>query len=198
MIGQWCAGGLLAREALDRHAKNGGLADGILGGDLILGRAGNQILELQLHLVDQVLLAFGGLPPLRLAGFGNAQFEIFDDCLGIGELGLRDGGIRPRDGDLPALGQQRCAERFDVVRKVLDALAHRGKLEQKSANPSSKTARKWRVCATSIQQVPDGRYAADYASRWPPAETPTCPAEMEITPPTAAGQMNFPRLRRFV
>lgn len=107
MIGQGRAGRLLAREALDRHAKNGGLANGILGGDLILGRGGDQILELQLHLVDQVLLAFGGLPPLRLTGFSNAQLEIFDDCLGIGELGLSDGGIRLRDSDLPALGQQR-------------------------------------------------------------------------------------------
>jgi hypothetical protein len=171
MIGQGCAGRLPAREALDRHAKNGGLADCSLGGNFILGRGGDQILELQFHLVDQVLLAFGGLAPLRLAGFGNAQLEIFDDGLGIGELGLCDGGIGLRDGGLPALCQQRCAERFDVVRKVLDALAHRGKLEQKSANRSSKNARKWRISATSIRQVPDGKYAADYASRWPPAET---------------------------
>jgi hypothetical protein len=126
---------------------------------------------LQLHLVDQVLLAFGRLPPLRLTGFGNAQLEIFDDCLGNGELGLRDGGIGLCNGHLPPLDQQRRAERFNVVRKVLDALAHRGKLEQKSANPSSKNARKWRISATSTQQVRVGRYAGDYASRWPPAET---------------------------
>lgn len=103
--------------ALDRHARNSGLTDGILGGDLILGCGGNQIPELQIHVVDQVFLAFGKLTRLRLTGLGNGQLEIFDDCLGIGELGVRDGGIRLRDSDLPALGQQRCAERFDVIRK---------------------------------------------------------------------------------
>ena len=61
MIGQWCAGRLPAGEAFDRYTERGGLADGNLGGDLVLGGGGDQIFELQLELVDQVLLAFGGL-----------------------------------------------------------------------------------------------------------------------------------------
>ena len=133
MVGQRPAHRLLARKRRDRDARRIGPGDGHLGGKLVFGGAGDDVLELHFELVEQVLMTLGRLTPLVLLRLRDAQLEILDDGVGVGNLGLGDSGKRlglkqfgPRDEDVPTLGDQRCLENFDIVRKGLEARVHRG------------------------------------------------------------------------
>jgi hypothetical protein len=74
----------------------------------------------------------GRLPPFVLARLGDAQLEIFDDGVCIGDLSLGDGGeclglelSCTSDDDGVTLGDQQRFQRFDIIGKGLDAGVHR-------------------------------------------------------------------------
>lgn len=79
-----------------------------LGGEIVLGGIGFEVLELQLHLVEQATRAFGAGAVLLAPQFGDLQLEVRDHRLGralaglcVDELGL-DGRCAPLGfADLP-------------------------------------------------------------------------------------------------
>jgi hypothetical protein len=145
----------LAREGLHRDTGRVGSGDSHLGSQLILGGSGDDVFELQFELIEQPLVTLGRLAPFVLAGLGDAQLEIFDDGLGVGDLSLGDGGKRlglkqfcAGDEDILALDNQQRFERVGIIGESLKRCVHRGSFYSRkrpfcralSALKSSKTA----------------------------------------------------------
>lgn len=113
----------LARQVLGKRApgwtcageaRHGGgpqnLGRGGFGGQFILGSRRLQLLELQLHLVQQAsraLRARAEAVPVELL---DLQLEMHDQRPIAGLL-------RNRDGGFGACGQQGCLERIDIIRQ---------------------------------------------------------------------------------
>jgi hypothetical protein len=55
----------------------------------ILGRCSGQFLELQLHLIEQALGALGARAEQLALHLRDQELQMFDQCLGAGELGAR-------------------------------------------------------------------------------------------------------------
>ena len=114
----------LARRALAGEGHDiRGLGCGRLGGDLVLGRRTLELLEPQFHLIEQPHTAFRVLAIELARQLLNLQSLMGDQGLIVGRLsfGYRkfrldpDRPVRFVDA-LAALGNQRCLQRFGVVR----------------------------------------------------------------------------------
>lgn len=103
----WLAHRSLAHEGADilRLRRRG------LRGKLILGRRGDEFLELQFQLLDQPCRALGALPVQFAFQLLDAQLEVRDQRLVVGQHGLRVGGFSLPVGSIRhshiALSQQR-------------------------------------------------------------------------------------------
>ena len=88
----------LARRALAGEGHHiGGLGHGPLGGDLVLGRRTLELLEGQLHLIEQSHAAFRALAVELARQLGDLQLLMGDQGLIVGSLGLghRQFGLDP-------------------------------------------------------------------------------------------------------
>ena len=116
--------------ALKGHNR-GGLGRCLLGDQIVLGGAGFELLELQLHLIEQATTAFGAGAILLALQLGDLQLEMgdqrFDGALvghGVRELGRGSGSVLL--GLLGSSGHARHQrlERFNIVRKRRDGGFH--------------------------------------------------------------------------
>ena len=102
------------------------LGGGGFGRDIVLAGVGLQILELQLHLLEQAAAALGAGAVLLAPELGDLELEVRDHRLG-GALARRSAG-QPRLGVVgpqDRSSEQRL-ERADVVRKRQDGGSHDG------------------------------------------------------------------------
>ncbi len=106
MVGERPSARALAGEACDV----GDLGGGSLGSQLVLGRRGLQLLQLQFHLVQQAGGALG-------ARAEAVAVELLDLQLEMGDQGQVAGFLRQGGGNVGACGQQGCLERVDVIRQ---------------------------------------------------------------------------------
>jgi len=109
-----------AFESSDR----GGLGCRFLGDQVVFGRIGLELFELQLHLIEQAAAAFGAGVILLALELCDLQLEMGNQRLdgalvghGVGELGLCFVSLLER-------GNQQRLERFDIVRKGRDGGFH--------------------------------------------------------------------------
>jgi hypothetical protein len=105
----------LARRALaDEGHHVGGLGDGLLGGDLVLGRRTLELFEGQRHLIEQLHAALRALAVELARQLGDLQPLMRDHGLIIGCLGLghRQLGFDPRRPG--TLGNQCRLQRSNV------------------------------------------------------------------------------------
>ena len=113
VLGKRAPGRTRAGEARD----GGGLGRGGLGGQLVLGGGRLQLLELQLHLVQQAGGALGARAEAVAVELLDLQLEMGDQRAIAGLLRQGSGGLRGDPGDIGACGQERCLERVDVIRQ---------------------------------------------------------------------------------
>ena len=94
-----------------------------VGSEIVLRSVGLEILELELHLLEQAAAALGTRTVLLAPELCDLQFEVRDDRLDGALAGNRIGGARL--GFVGALqgGDEQHLERFDIVRKGRN---HRG------------------------------------------------------------------------
>ncbi len=108
----------LARQVLGERAPDragageacdlGGPGRGGLGRQLVLGRQGLELLQLQLHLAEQTDGALGARTEAVAVELLDLQPEVRDQRQVAGLL-------RPGGGDIGERGQERCLERVDVI-----------------------------------------------------------------------------------
>lgn len=116
--------GLLHRRLALEAADAGGLLGGGLGDKGVLAGVGFELLELQLHLVEQAAGAFGTGAVLLALQLGDLQLQMRDQCVsgalagkGVGELGI--GLVGSANGSLGLFLEckHQRLERFDVIRQ---------------------------------------------------------------------------------
>ena len=140
----------LAGEADDRG--RGGGDDG----SFVLGRTRLQLLELQLHLIEQALPAFGGLPKPVALHLGDQELQMRHHRLGAGSAGL--GLLAGR-----ALARERCFQRVDLVwyRHQRDCRTRRNRRRAAESN-----------CRSLSRPPPDASSAPGCANQYPQACRP--------------------------
>jgi len=106
MCREQLARGLLAEGAHLRGLAARGCC--LLGRKLILGRCGFQLLELELHLVDQAGLAL-------VVRAKQIALELLDRQPQMRDQGLRDRGLGTRQRKLRVARQQQPFQRLDIV-----------------------------------------------------------------------------------
>ena len=115
----------LARRALASEGHHvGGPGDGLLGGDLVLGRRTLELLEGQLDLIEKPHRAFRVLAVELACQLCDLQSLMGDQGLIIGSLGLghRQFGFNLRRPG--AFGDQRRLQRGDVVGEIIGGRRH--------------------------------------------------------------------------
>jgi hypothetical protein len=124
----------LTRRALAGKGHNiGGLGDGALGGNLVLGGRTLEFLEPQFHLINEPHTAFRVLAIELARQLLDLQSLMGDQGLIVGYLGLGNRQFR-LDPDRPgrfvdalvALGNQRRFQRIDIVRYGFNGIVHAG------------------------------------------------------------------------
>ena len=139
MLGEGLARRTLAGEG--HHI--GGLGHGPLGGDLVLGGRTLELLERQLHLIEQPHRAFRALAIELARQLRDLQLLMGDHGLIVGGLGLGHRQFRLDPGRpgrfldaLCALLDQRRLQRGDVVAEVLGRRRHGARLSHIADRPS--------------------------------------------------------------
>ena len=111
----------LARRALAGEGRNlGGPGRRTLGGELILGGRGFQLLELQLELVEQPGAALGALAEAIAPELLDLQLEMGDQRLVVGGLGPQGGRFRCHRDQLLLACQQQPLQALGIVRQGID------------------------------------------------------------------------------
>jgi hypothetical protein len=113
VLGEWLAHRPLARECC--HAR--GLGRGHLSQEFVFTGRGLQFLELQLHLVQQTHRPLGALTVELTPQLLDLQLHMRDQCLVVGELGLRRRRHSLGGNPFRALGDQCRLQGVDVVRQ---------------------------------------------------------------------------------
>jgi hypothetical protein len=115
----------LARRALAGEGHHvGGLGNGLLGGDLILGRRTLELLEGQRHLIDQLHGAFRALAVDLAHQFLYLQALMCDQGLIVGSLGLGHCQFRLDPRRSFAFRDQRRLQCGNVVGEVIGCRHH--------------------------------------------------------------------------
>jgi hypothetical protein len=113
------AGRLLARECANRRSRCR-----FLGGQLVLGRRSFEVLELQLHLVEQPLLALVARAEQIALELLDLQSQMRDQSFRARRLGAHVRHLRTRLGKLRVARQQQPLQRLDIIEERI-MRAHR-------------------------------------------------------------------------
>ena len=113
MIREWLAGGSLTREGRYAHPR---LGRRHLGGNLVHGSRGLQLLKLQLHLIHKPRGALGVRPVAVAVELGNLELQMCDQRLIIGKLGTSHGEFGLGQRRLGLRLRQRRFQRFKLFR----------------------------------------------------------------------------------
>ena len=195
VLGKRLPDGRPALEAADA----GGLLGSGYGGEGILAGVGFELLELQLHLVEQAARPFGAGAVLLALQLRDLQPEVRDQRVpcalagqrvgkpGFGLIGSANSGLRL----FPSRKQERL-ERFDVVRQGRNGGDHglsespgatlcKAKVRERTAYPA--------LCGRQLycglrQSIPSSMHAS-------------CEAVSDTTPSVADGQIKRPFSSRF-
>ena len=120
MVREWFAGRAVALERRDVGCFGGGL----LSRQLVLGGSAFQFFEFEFHLVEQARCALRTGAVLLALELLDLQFQMRDEGVIIGALGLFIGELGGHNIGSSDAGKQGCLQRSYVIRQRGDINSH--------------------------------------------------------------------------
>ena len=183
MLRKRLACGPVARERGDRRRHRGG----VFGGQIVPGRIGLKVFELQLHLIEEAAGAFGAGTILLAPQLGDLQLEVCDHRFDGALAGVGVGKLRLSLVSLLERGNQQRLERFNVVRKGRTAAS------MKVNESSSTLCCKRKVVVPSDYPALAGRHEyCGLRQAIPSSRQASCEGVSDTVPSFAEGHKNRP------